>query len=234
MKYDQYEKLEHTVEMPITFTKKDNLTLLSLAGRDLVLPKSVADSIEFNGRDSLTGEMSAECTFYIKLNKSKKYEVVKGDNDYEMLVGKMVWKADNKEIPDFSSESEFYTLNGGDPLNPSLHQELEKKLQAGDLEHLIHRNDGKPWSLAEAKVVLEIYLKTKDSEYGDQMDMIKAYINEGRLNRSFHSVRMMVHGMCFFDEDHQNDGFSNMGKIFKQVWDENQDEILTKIKTEKP
>lgn len=231
-KLTEYEQLKLKVDISLTLTKKENIVVCQAESQEFVLPESVSKDLDFKGRDQLKGLMSSDCTFHIKLNKKKNYEVIKDDNDYGMMVNKTTWAVDEKEIPDFSSDTGFYALNSGDPIFSAIHDHLDKELAAGKLDDLITRNDGEPWTLAEAKIALEIYLKAKDYEDKDRMEMVKEYIREGKLHRSFHSVKMMVHGMCYFDEDSENHGLNHMGKIFKEVWDNHQDEVLTKIKNE--
>lgn len=226
-KNDKYEQLTHSFNIPVMCIKSDAKVEILTNPKNsnsmsFLLPVSIINQINFNGQEKLEGVISCEAIFHIKLNKKKVFEVVKEeDNDFSLTLTKNDWTIDNQSISDPTSDSEFYKLNNGDPVFDAVNHYLDSALANGELDEIITRNDGEPWSRDEAKMALEIYLRTAHTgEYSDQMDMIKAYINNGYLSRSFPSVRMMVHGLCHFDEDHENTGFSNLGKIFKEVWDE--------------
>ena len=221
---DKFLKLTYRLDLPVVLTRREDRVWLQLNDTSLLLPRSVSKEL---GEDVTNGSMSVECDFQIKLNRSKNFEVLSLDHkDSEgFTTSKELLKVDGKEIENFTSDPErsFYKENSPELFDNTLIAVLNEKLKNGELDEIIDRNDGEPWTESEAYLVLQIYLKTKGAEYQDQMDLIKEYINEGKLKRSFYSVRMMVHGMCYLDEDHQNDGFNHMGKVFKATWDKYQE-----------
>lgn len=219
----KYEQLIHQFKIPLVCLKKDNgvLEVTLNNSEKLLLPQSFNQQLNIQNDEKQDGFVDCEAIFHIKLNKKKNFEVVENDNEFNLTLTKSSWSINNNEIPDPSEDQEYYKINSGDPLFDVVYAFLNKSLENGELDELITRNDGEPWTREEAKLALEIYLRTAHGvEYSDQMDMIKAYINNGYLNRSLPSVRMMVHGMCHFDEDHENSGLANLGKVFKDVWDE--------------
>ena len=220
-KLEKYEKITYSFKIPVTSILKDNKAeaLLDHSVKCIIpIEKDLQSSSE-----KIEGHIDCEAIFHIKLNKRKVYEVVQDDNDFNLTLTKSNWNLNGIEISDPVDNKSFYSLNSGDPLFDAVYNHLNKKLELGELDELITRNDGDPWTRDEAILALEIYMRTAHSaEYSEQMDMIKAYIMNGYLNRSLPSVRMMVHGMCNFDEDHENSGLTNLGKVFKEVWDDYQ------------
>ena len=219
--YDTNKKAE--LRMPLKFIKKEDKSECVIHGRVFNLTKKDADLVPWNGQDQVLGELISTAYFAIKFSKKKNWETVKDDNEHGLTLSDEKWSIEGNEISGFMTDVvEFYKINSADPVFDSVLEVLDAQLANGDLDHLITRNDGDDWSEAEAKVILEIYLKTKDGDMADKILMIKEYINEGKLNRTQTAIRLQVDGMHFFDEDSEKHGFSNMAKVFKKVWDDSQ------------
>lgn len=219
----KYEKLVHQFDLPLVFLKKDNgvVEVRINHAETCILPQSYAQSLNIHPDQSVEGSISCEAIFHIKLNKKRNFEVVQDINEFSLTLTKTNWSIDGQELSDPSDDKDFYKLNPGDPLFGAVHSFLNQALEKGELDDLITRNDGEPWSRPEALMALEIYLRSDfDMTQKEQDDLIKEYIKNGLLSRTVASVRMMVHIYRGLDDDNPKDGFSGAGNVFREIWKE--------------
>lgn len=230
----KYEKLVHQFDLPLVCVKKDNGTVEVRINHSetCVLPQSCTQSLNLQTDQPVDGSISCEAIFHIKLNKKRNFEVVQDINEFSLTLTKTNWTIGGQELADPLDNQEFYKINSGDPLFNSVHSYLNQALEKGELDDLITRNDGEPWSRPETIMALEIYLRTDfDMTQKEQNEVIKEYIKNGLISRSIASVRMMVHIFRGLDDDNPKEGLSAPGTVFKNVWKEyNADSVQVDIK----
>jgi hypothetical protein len=201
----------HKISFPLKMLQKDGRVSLLGFGIEVGMLPFVKNRLTGLNFESEEVTLNLECSFKTKSENGeiKVNESSDKDLNYKIL---------SIELPSLTLENFNMVSPGNEDLRKLVIEIINDEINAGKFEEVLS-TERKPWSEEEAIVALEIYVKSLNMAYADQMALIDQYIKEGRLNRSFYSVRMMVHGLCYFDSDHPNDGFSNLGQVFRQVWD---------------
>lgn len=209
------------ISFPLKMIQKDGRVSLLGFGIEVGLLPFVKNRLQAQEFETEDVTINLECSFKTKTIAGN--ITVNEDTEKELY-----YKILSIELPNIILENFNMVSPNNEDFRKLVVEIINDEISKGTFEEYLS-TERTPWTEEEALVALEIYVKSLNMEYADQMALIKEYIQQGKLNRSFHSVKMMVHGLCYFDSDHPNDGFSNLGQVFRQVWD-NYKAGLVKIK----
>lgn len=193
------------------------LSFLGLGTKVTALP-FLAKKLPHLNFESVEAELSFTADFVAVSSYGRPFRVsTKKDSDLafsEISLNVPDLGANLEKFNIFNPNSESLKALVMDQINLDIINGRFEKLQAEKIKKI-------PWTEAEERIALDIYVATKGADYADMLALVSEKVDDGEFHeeRSKDSVEMKVNTFKSLDNNSGVDGLSSVSGTSRELWE---------------